>query len=75
MVEFYSPIELYTSAYAERHPHQGSEIVIVSVTAARRSEIDWLYRGVVHFALSQRIGVVELVSTEVSVDAVRSVTH
>jgi proline iminopeptidase len=33
-------------AYAERHPDRVSEIVIPSVTTTRRSEIDWLYRGV-----------------------------
>ena len=36
-------------AYAERHPERVSEIVIVSVTTTRRSEIDWLYRGVGRF--------------------------
>jgi hypothetical protein len=36
-----------TSAYAERHPHQESKIVISGVTTTRRSEIDWLgERGV-----------------------------
>ncbi|WP_158883220.1 prolyl aminopeptidase [Amycolatopsis anabasis] len=33
-------------AYAERHPHRVSEIVISGVTTTRHSEIDWLYRGV-----------------------------
>ena len=33
-------------AYAERYPHRVSEIVITGVTTSRRSEIDWLYRGV-----------------------------
>jgi proline iminopeptidase len=33
-------------AYAERHPERVSEIVIAGVTTGRRSEIDWLYRGV-----------------------------
>ncbi|APU15637.1 MULTISPECIES: prolyl aminopeptidase [Actinoalloteichus] len=33
-------------AYAERHPSRVSEIVITGVTTTRRSEIDWLYRGV-----------------------------
>lgn len=33
-------------AYAERHPQRVSAIVMVSVTMSRRSEIDWLYRGV-----------------------------
>jgi proline iminopeptidase len=36
-------------AYAERYPHRVSEIVISSVTTTRRSEIDWLYRGVARF--------------------------
>ena len=36
-------------AYAERHPDRVSEIVIPSVTTSRRSEIDWLYRGVSRF--------------------------
>jgi proline iminopeptidase len=36
-------------AYAERHPERTSEIVIVGVTTTRRSEIDWLYRGVGRF--------------------------
>ncbi|GAA3444173.1 prolyl aminopeptidase [Planomonospora venezuelensis] len=36
-------------AYAERHPERVSEIVIPSVTMSRRSEIDWLYRGVGRF--------------------------
>jgi proline iminopeptidase len=35
--------------YAERHPHLVSEIVISGVTTSRRSEIDWLYRGVGRF--------------------------
>lgn len=36
-------------AYAERHPTRVSEIVMPSVTMTRRSEIDWLYRGVARF--------------------------
>ncbi|MFC6017110.1 prolyl aminopeptidase [Plantactinospora solaniradicis] len=36
-------------AYAQRHPNRVSEIVIFSVTTTRRSEIDWLYRGVGRF--------------------------
>jgi proline iminopeptidase len=36
-------------AYAERYPHRVSEIVIASVTMTRRSETDWLYRGVARF--------------------------
>jgi proline iminopeptidase len=33
-------------AYAQRFPHRVSEIVICGVTTTRRSEVDWLYRGV-----------------------------
>jgi proline iminopeptidase len=36
-------------AYAERYPERVSEIVLVAVTTTRRSEIDWLYRGVGRF--------------------------
>jgi proline iminopeptidase len=36
-------------AYAERHPERVSAIVLVAVTTTRRSEIDWLYRGVGRF--------------------------
>lgn len=36
-------------AYAQRFPHRVSEIVICGVTTTRRSEIDWLYRGVGRF--------------------------
>jgi proline iminopeptidase len=36
-------------AYAERHPERVTEIVIPNVTMCRRSEIDWLYRGVGRF--------------------------
>jgi proline iminopeptidase len=36
-------------AYAERHPERVTEIVLVSITTTRRSEIDWLYRGVARF--------------------------
>jgi proline iminopeptidase len=36
-------------AYAERHPERVSEIVLLSVTTSRRSELDWLYRGVGRF--------------------------
>jgi proline iminopeptidase len=38
-----------TLAYAQRYPHRVTEIVIASVTMTRRSEIDWLYRGVGRF--------------------------
>ncbi|GAA1360708.1 prolyl aminopeptidase [Streptomyces beijiangensis] len=36
-------------AYAETHPERVSEIVIAGVTTTRRSETDWLYRGVGRF--------------------------
>jgi proline iminopeptidase len=36
-------------AYAETYPERVSEIVIPAVTTSRRSEIDWLYRGVGRF--------------------------
>lgn len=36
-------------AYAQRFPHRVSEIVIPAVTVTRRSDIDWLYRGVGRF--------------------------
>ncbi|MFI7618193.1 prolyl aminopeptidase [Nonomuraea terrae] len=36
-------------AYAETHPERVSEIIIPAVTMTRRSEIDWLYRGVGRF--------------------------
>ncbi|MFD8547749.1 prolyl aminopeptidase [Streptomyces sp. NPDC059649] len=36
-------------AYAEQHPERVSEIVIPGVTTTRRSETDWLYRGVGRF--------------------------
>src|SRR5687768_13983678 len=36
-------------AYAERHPQHVSQIVLVAVGTTRRSEIDWLYRGVGRF--------------------------
>jgi proline iminopeptidase len=36
-------------SYAETHPERVSEIVLVAVTTTRRSEIDWLYRGVGRF--------------------------
>lgn len=36
-------------AYAQRHPERVTEIVINAVTSTRRSEIDWLYRGVGRF--------------------------
>ena len=33
-------------AYAREHPERVSEIVLSSISTSRRSEIDWLYRGV-----------------------------
>ncbi|MEU9980294.1 prolyl aminopeptidase [Streptomyces sp. NPDC050856] len=36
-------------AYAERHPHRVTEIVISAVTTTRRSEIAWLYGGAARF--------------------------
>ena len=36
-------------AYAQRHPERVSEIIIPAVTMTRRSEVDWLYRGVGRF--------------------------
>jgi proline iminopeptidase len=36
-------------AYAQQHPQRVSEIVVSGVTTTRRSEIDWLYRGVGRF--------------------------
>ena len=33
-------------AYAERYPQRVTEMVLSGVTMTRRSEIDWLYRGV-----------------------------
>ncbi|MEU6743407.1 prolyl aminopeptidase [Streptosporangium sandarakinum] len=36
-------------AYAEAFPERVSEMVIAGVTMTRRSEIDWLYRGVGRF--------------------------
>src|SRR5262249_46658912 len=33
-------------AYAERFPHRVAGMLLVSVTTGRRSELDWLYRGI-----------------------------
>ncbi|HEX5597390.1 MAG TPA: prolyl aminopeptidase [Micromonosporaceae bacterium] len=33
-------------AYAQRHPERVHGLLLVSVTTSRRSELDWLYRGV-----------------------------
>lgn len=35
--------------YAERYPHRVSEILLSAISTTRRSEIDWLYRGVGRF--------------------------
>ena len=35
--------------YAERHPQRVTEIVLSAISTTRRSEIDWLYRGVGRF--------------------------
>jgi proline iminopeptidase len=35
--------------YAERYPRRVSEIMVTAVSTTRRSEIDWLYRGVGRF--------------------------
>jgi proline iminopeptidase len=36
-------------AYAQRHPHRVSEIVLHGITTSRRSDIAWLYGGLRHF--------------------------
>ena len=36
-------------AYGERHPERVAGMLLVAVTSTRRSEIDWLYRGVGRF--------------------------
>jgi proline iminopeptidase len=36
-------------AYAERYPRRVSEIMLAAISTSRRSEIDWLYRGVGRF--------------------------
>ena len=35
--------------YAERYPHRVTEIMLSAISTTRRSEIDWLYRGVGRF--------------------------
>ena len=35
--------------YAERHPQHVSQIMLSAISTTRRSEIDWLYRGVGRF--------------------------
>jgi proline iminopeptidase len=36
-------------AYAERHPERVSELVLVSITLTRRSDVRWLYHGAGRF--------------------------
>ncbi|GGS41601.1 prolyl aminopeptidase [Actinokineospora fastidiosa] len=36
-------------AYAQAHPQRVTEMVIIAVTVTRRSDTDWLYRGVRRF--------------------------
>ncbi|GAA4533329.1 prolyl aminopeptidase [Amycolatopsis samaneae] len=36
-------------AYAQRYPRRVTEIVLQSISTARRSELDWLYRGAARF--------------------------
>ena len=36
-------------AYAQAHPERVSDVILVSVTTTRRSEIDWLYHGAGRF--------------------------
>jgi proline iminopeptidase len=36
-------------AYAEQHPDRVAALILAAVTTTRRSEIDWLYRGVARF--------------------------
>lgn len=40
-------------AYAQAHPDRVSDVILVSVTTTRRSEIDWLYHGVGRFFPAQ----------------------
>src|SRR3712207_1596348 len=40
-------------AYAVRHPHRVSGMVIVGVTTSRWAEIEWLYQGVGRFLPQQ----------------------
>ncbi|HXW43671.1 MAG TPA: prolyl aminopeptidase [Streptosporangiaceae bacterium] len=35
--------------YAERYPHRVSEIMLSAIWTSRRSEVEWLYRGVAQF--------------------------
>ena len=40
-------------AYAQRHPERVTEVVLTAITTTRRSEVDWLYRGVGRFFPAQ----------------------
>ena len=40
-------------AYAQRYPHRVSQIMLSAISTTRRSEIDWLYRGVRRFFPAQ----------------------
>ena len=55
-------------AYAQRHPERVSDIVITAVTTTRRSEIDWLYRGLYRFFPQEwerfRVGAGEVASDD-----------
>ncbi|MEO6879325.1 MAG: alpha/beta fold hydrolase, partial [Mycobacteriaceae bacterium] len=42
-----------TLAYAQRHPHRVTEIVLSAIFTTRRREVDWLYRGVGRFFPAQ----------------------
>lgn len=35
--------------YARRYPHRVSQVMLTAISTSRRSEIDWLYRGVRRF--------------------------
>ncbi len=41
-------------AYAERHPHRVSELILFGVTTGRHAEFDWLFRGGVEPGLAAR---------------------
>jgi proline iminopeptidase len=41
-------------AYAERHPDRVTELIVMLVTTSRRSDSDWLYRGVGMFFPEQQ---------------------
>ncbi len=66
-------------AYAERNPQRVTEIVLVGVTMTRRSEIDWLVRGVAPLFPEQwlrfRCGVPELERDADLVEAYHRLLH